>query len=249
MKETKPTDTDSMQDIDLHPRHESWVRISTHNNLIGIVIFLALAAFLVIVIDLHFSPAAIAAVGIVVALLLLGLIWRSTPQRRRGFLGNVGLTVRIKADLMTELGANDVNVDSSKGVVTLHGTVPYTDFREAAGHLARQQGAHQVINELTVDASVPRLPDSPVAGIPGVTTSEGALEVARQPSLEERVREALEYDPRVRSQVLIVRVEDGIAYLTGRQETTQASDAATEVAAHVPGILGVSNDIEILPSV
>jgi osmotically-inducible protein OsmY len=46
-----------------------------------------------------------------------------------------------------------------------------------------------------------------------------------------------------------VKVEDGIAYLTGRQDMVQAGDAATEVAAHVPGILGVSNDIEIESSV
>jgi len=58
----------------------------------------------------------------------------------------------------------------------------------------------------------------------------------------------MEDDPRVNAHVVFVRVEDGVAYLTGRQETTDASEAATEVAAHVSGILGVSNDIEIMPS-
>jgi len=48
---------------------------------------------------------------------------------------------------------------------------------------------------------------------------------------------------------MVVTVEGGIAYLTGRQERVQGSDAATEVAAHVPGVLAVSNDIEMMPGV
>ena len=183
-------------------------------------------------------------------LVVLWLVWRSTPQRRGGFLGNAGLTARIKADLITELGANDVNVDSSKGVVTLRGSVPYSNFRVSADELARRQGAHQVINELIVAATAPEGRPSPyLQGFSGVTTPEGAPEVATHLSLEEMVWKALEEDPRVHAHVLIVNVADGIAYLTGRQETVQASDAATEVAVHVPGILGVSNDIEILTSV
>jgi osmotically-inducible protein OsmY len=165
-------------------------------------------------------------------------------------MANAGLTVRIKADLITELGANSVNVDSSKGVVTLRGSVPYADFLRSAEELARRQGAREVVNELTVDVALAgRPPNSFVAGIPGVTAPEGAPEVPTHMPLAESVREALEDDSRVDAYVLIARVEEGIAYLTGRQETVQASDAATEVAAHVLGILGVSNDIEILPSV
>ena len=212
------------------------------------VILVALIAFFVGAIALHFNRTAFAALGICAALLLLGWIWRSIPQHHRGFLGNIGLTARVKADLLTELGANDVNVDSSNGVVTLRGSVPYADFREAAEHLSRRRGAHQVINELKVVHSAPARPDPYLQGFPGVTTPEGAPEVATHLSLVEMVQEALAADERVKAHLLVVRVEDGIAYLTGRQENIQANDAATEVALHVPGILGVSNDIEVLPS-
>jgi len=85
--------------------------------------------------------------------------------------------------------------------------------------------------------------------MPGVTTPEGAPEVDTKPPLEQVVREAMEDDPRVNSYLLSVSVEEGIATLTGRQDTVQASDAATEVATGVPGILGVDNDIEIEASV
>ena len=249
MKKKKLTDTELPQGLDLHPRHDSWVRISTHNNLIGFAIFLALAALFVVVINLHFSPVVLAALGVLTALVIIWFVWRNTPQHHTGFLGDIELTVRIKADIMTELGASDVNVDSSKGVVTLRGTVPYADFREAAEHLARRQGTHQVINELTVVPLAPGRPDTYLQGFPGVTTSEGGPEIAKQPSLVEMVREAFIADPRVNAHVVIVHVENGIAYLTGRQETVQASEATTEIAVHVPGILGVSNDIEIMPSV
>jgi osmotically-inducible protein OsmY len=247
MKEQEAIGTELPDGVDLHPRHASWVRISTHNTLIGLVMFVVFAALFVVVIDLHLSGASLAVLGVFGALILLVSLYMSTPRGRRGFLGNAGLTARIKADLVTELGANHVNVNSSRGVVTLLGTVPYADIREAAEHLARRRGARQVINELQVVPTSVWQPDPYVQGLPAVTTSPGAPEVTSRP-LAESVREALEDDPRVDAFVLVVRVEDGIAYLTGRQETVQASDAATEVAVHVPGILGVSSDIEVLPS-
>ncbi|MCC6444619.1 MAG: BON domain-containing protein [Armatimonadetes bacterium] len=52
--------------------------------------------------------------------------------------------------------------------------------------------------------------------------------------LEQSVREALDADPRVNANLVLVRIENGIAYLTGRQETVDARDAATEIVAHIP---------------
>ena len=118
---------------------------------------------------------------------------------------------------MADLGSYHVKVHSSQGVVTLRGQVAYADFREAAEQLARRIGARQVINELTVapEALARPTPDPEAAG--GVTASAGAPEVATRVPLEERVRTALEDDPRVDAYVLVVSVEDRIAYLTGRQ--------------------------------
>jgi len=39
---------DRIYGTDLHPRHESWARISTRGTFIGFLIFLALAALLVL---------------------------------------------------------------------------------------------------------------------------------------------------------------------------------------------------------
>lgn len=249
MSENKPSAIELQEGVDLHPRHESWVRITTNNSFIGFMIFIALAATFVILINSRFNPVALAAIGVLAFLILIWFVWRRSSKHRRGFPGNAGLTFRIKADLITELGASDINVDSSKGVVTLHGTVPHADFRVAAEDLARRRGAHQVINELKVVSLIPDQQASYLQGIPGLSTPEGAPGVATHMSLEETVREALEDDARVDAYVMIVNVQNGIAYLTGRQETVQASDAATEVAAHVSGILGVANDMEITPSI
>ena len=106
-----------------------------------------------------------------------------------------------------------------------------------------------MVNELRVTTSGSVPTDSYIAGMPGVTTPEGAPEVEAHLPLEEMVRVALEDDKRVNAYLLVIRVEDGVARLTGRQDTTDASDAASEVALRVPGIIGISNDIEIEPSV
>lgn len=253
MNKKESTGRESFERVDGHPRHESWIPITTHNSLVGFAIFLVYGALFVIVMQLHLSRSGLEAVAMVVGLLtaviILWLLWKGTPQHRRGFLGNAGLTARVKANIITELGANNINVDSSKGVVTLDGTVRNANFREAAERLARECGADQVVNELNVAPSATGRTDSYVLGFPGVTASAGGPEVATRRSLEETVREALEDDPRVDARVMEVRVADGIAYLTGRQETTDASAAATEVAAHVPGILGASNDVEVMPSI
>jgi len=166
-------------------------------------------------------------------------------------LQNAELTLKIKtAVIMDErIGAGDINVDTNGSVVTLRGTIPNGALREVAEGIALRHGARQVVNELVLEnpageeagASVPE-------EFPRVTTSAGAP-VVEGPSLLEAVEAALAADRRVNEHLLYVKVEDGVAYLTGRQDTVSARDAATEVATHVPGIVGVNNDLEVLASV
>ena len=250
MNEIHSAGIKQLDSVELHPSHESWAHITTHNNFVAFLIFLVFAALFVVTINLHLSPGHLRSLGLFVgmaaAVVIVWVVWRSRSRRHRGFLANAELAAHIKGDLMTELGVSHVNVASSNGAATLRGTVPYADFRGAAEQLARQDGAQKVVDELTVAGSAPARPESYLQGLPGVTTPEGAPEVERGGTLAERVREALEDDPRVNANVMRVGVEDGIAYLTGRQGTTIGGNAATEVAAHVPGVLGVSNEIEII---
>ncbi len=43
-----------VEGTDLHPRHASWARISTRNTFIGFVIFLLIAAFFALWIEMRF---------------------------------------------------------------------------------------------------------------------------------------------------------------------------------------------------
>ena len=130
MNKKNSTNAEILDGAQMHPQHESWVRITTRSTLVGSALLVALIALLLIVIALHLNSGSVAFLGVLIALVLVGFGWRSTPMRRRGLLGNAELTMRIKSDLETELGASDVNVDSVNGVVTLRGSVPYANFRE-----------------------------------------------------------------------------------------------------------------------
>jgi osmotically-inducible protein OsmY len=168
-------------------------------------------------------------------------------------LTDAGLTLKIKTALIADerVVAGDINVDTVEGTVILRGTVPSSVERELAEAIAVANGAHEVQNELGVTEldTPPRtiIPDA----FPGVSASAGAPRVEPAiPRLEEAVRAALAADRRVNEHLIIVAVDPNhTAILTGRQDTVDARDAATEAATHVPGIAAVVNDLEVLPSV
>jgi hyperosmotically inducible periplasmic protein len=166
-------------------------------------------------------------------------------------LHDAELTLKVKTALIADerIGAGSINVDTRNGIVTLRGRVPNDALREVAEGIALRHGARQVVNALALahpdgEGAGVRIPDD----FPRVTTPAGAPVIER-PSLTEAVAAALVADPRVNEHLIYVQVENGLASLTGRQETVAASEAATEVAAHVPGILGVNNDLEVMPSI
>jgi len=168
-----------------------------------------------------------------------------------GFLTDASMTARIKTALLAEplLDGAEFNVDTLDDVVTLCGAVRNEAQRELAGAIARQHAPQRVEDELVVEPARGAPPPSTgVQGLPAVTTPEGAPP-APGPPPEEAVRRALADDDRVNEHLVSVRVENGVAYLTGRQDTVEAREAATEAAAHAPGIVGVVNDLEVLASV
>jgi hyperosmotically inducible periplasmic protein len=166
-------------------------------------------------------------------------------------LHDAELTFKIKAALVMDerIGAGRINVNTVDGVVTLQGAVPNQALRAVAEGVAVRQGARRVVNELALEdrdgqATVASLAD----GLPRVTTPAGAP-VDDRPPLAESVRAALAADRRVNEHLIYVEAENGAVYLTGRQETVDAVDAATEVATHVPGVVAVNNDLEVMPSI
>ncbi|HEY3282278.1 MAG TPA: BON domain-containing protein [Armatimonadota bacterium] len=165
-----------------------------------------------------------------------------------GVLADIGLTLRVKSALLADerAGAGSINVDTRDGVVYLSGRVPNGAIRQLAEDIARSHGAHTVVNSLSAleeESSDPYLED-----LPPVTTPEGAPE-QQGPRLEEQVKAALEADDRVNPHLVEVVVDHRVAFLSGRQETAEAHDAAVSTAAHVPGVLAVQDSLDVKPSV
>ena len=169
-----------------------------------------------------------------------------------GMLDDAVLTGKVKAALLTDefIDGAGINVNTVDRVVTLEGTVASLVQRKLAAEVATLHGAHEVRNLLEVHGEPVPEPTSPMAtGARGrVTTSPGAP-LSERADLEEAVHHALAADRRVNEHLLQVQVENNSVFLSGRQGDVAARDAAIESAAHVPGVVGVVDDIEIMPAV
>jgi hypothetical protein len=53
MGDKESSNEDRVYGTDLHPRHESWARISTRGTMVGFVVFLVLAGLFVLWINLE----------------------------------------------------------------------------------------------------------------------------------------------------------------------------------------------------
>jgi osmotically-inducible protein OsmY len=71
-------------------------------------------------------------------------------------------------------------------------------------------------------------------------------QVAADTATSERVYAALKGSPRYFYPALEVRVDDGVAYLTGLAFDGPDRDAATWIARDVPGVRAVTNAIEVV---
>jgi len=162
------------------------------------------------------------------------------------------LTGKVKAALLLDerISAAGINVNTVDGIVTLEGTVESAVQRRLAEDVAILHGAHEVRNELEVPAEQDKAPITavPLSALGRVTTPPGAPPSERA-ELEERVRKALAQDTRVDEHALVVEVRDNTAILSGRQGDVDAHNAAVETALHIPGIVAVDDEIEIMPAV
>ena len=167
------------------------------------------------------------------------------------FLADAALTLKLKAAYLADerIKSGNVHVDVMNGVVTLTGKVPYEAVREVVEGVAVRNGATRVHNELVVTDELFATPSVIVPDdAPQVTASAGADPV-EEPSAAEAVKAALAANPNVNEHLVSVQVDRGVVYLSGRQDNEAAHRAAVEVAAHTPGVVGVTDELETLPSV
>jgi osmotically-inducible protein OsmY len=132
----------------------------------------------------------------------------------------------LQLDWDSRLRQSDISVNVKKGVVTLTGTV-----NSYAKKLAAQKAAHRVPGVLDVANDI----EVKVTGSLQRTDSE----IARA------IRHALEWDVLVPSYKIHSTVANGLVTLEGEVEYYSEWAAAERAVAHLSGVRGVINKIEV----
>jgi len=127
----------------------------------------------------------------------------------------------------TRLQDGNIHVDVFDGIVTLTGNVRLlAESSIAADDAWRVKGVRQVINNIAVSPSAER------------SDADIAADVVN----------ALKYDNRVDLKSIVVQVAGGVVTLTGTAGSTIERRAADEDAWYTPGVIAVSNQIEVSPT-
>lgn len=141
------------------------------------------------------------------------------------------ITTKIKLALLTTDGVSGtaIKVDTIAGQVTLYGKVHSAEEKAKAENVARKiDGVQGVRNLLQVVAP----------------EHEAAMQVSDD-ALKQRVEQALEADPSLKSSSIAVQsVNQGVVLLSGTAKTLSAHLRAVEVAAAVPGVHRVASEIQ-----
>ena len=145
------------------------------------------------------------------------------------------VTMKTKISLMTTEGVSttDLNVDTVKGVVTLHGKVATEAEKAKAETVARGiEGAKQIKNLLQV-----------------VPTAQRAVVERSDDEIKTGVEAAFSANRRVdTSGIKVASVNKGVVLLSGRTKSLEAHLESVEVANAVRGVRRVSTEAEVVPA-
>jgi len=140
------------------------------------------------------------------------------------------ITTKVKLALLTSGGVSgtDIKVDTVIGRVTLYGKAYSDEEKAKAETIALQvEGVTGVRNLLVV-----------------APEHEKAIRLSDD-DLRLRVEQALQADPSLKSSDIAVEsVNQGVVVLGGRAKTLSAHLRAAEVAAAVPGVRGITSEIQ-----
>src|SRR6202166_180692 len=140
------------------------------------------------------------------------------------------ITTKVKLALLTTEGVSGtaIKVDTVIGRVTLYGKAYSAEEKAKAESIARQvKGVEDVRNLLVV-----------------APEHEKAMRLSDD-DLKLRVEQALQADPSLKSSNIAVEsVNHGVVLLNGTAKTLSAHLRAAEVAASVPGVRGITSEIQ-----
>ena len=145
------------------------------------------------------------------------------------------VTMKTKIALMTTEGVSttDLNVDTVKGVVTLHGKVATDAEKAKAENVTRGiEGAKDVKNLLQV-----------------VPSAQRAVVERSDDLVKTGVEAAFKANRRVAdSGINVASVNRGVVLLSGKTKSLQAYLESVEVASAVRGVRRVSTEVEVVPA-
>ena len=145
------------------------------------------------------------------------------------------LTAKAKVALMTTEGiqTSHLNVDTVKGVVTLHGQVPAADQKSKAADVVRKlDGVKEVKNLLQVVPSAERK---------AVKRSDD--EIKKDLDTAWKSHKALKD-----SGIKVQSVNDGVVLLSGKTKSHAAYVESVEIADAVRGVKRVSSEVVLEPA-
>jgi hyperosmotically inducible periplasmic protein len=170
--------------------------------------------------------------GLLIIALAVGACTATRTQQSAGeVVDDSVLTAKVKTALIDDpvAKANDVNVETYRGVVQLGGFVETAEQKARAGEVARGvSGVKEVRNDLRVSSDQATV---------GQVVDDSALTAA--------VKGKLIADQTMQSYKVNVETQNGIVQLTGFVDSSDAKNRASEVARSVDGVKDVRNDLEV----
>jgi hyperosmotically inducible protein len=151
---------------------------------------------------------------------------QSTTDSMKTNVSDSWITAKTKIALFADSSApgTSVNVETTKGMVSLRGKVATDAEKKAAEEIARRiEGVQAVRNELQV--------------VPG---SAKKVVEAKDDEITKQVKNRFKADSKLKS--LDVRTDNGVVTLQGKLPSIMDSARASQKAREVPGVRSVRND-------
>jgi len=155
--------------------------------------------------------------------------------------------IQAKYFLDDKIKARRIDVNSSNGIVTLHGEVLSDDERAQALLLARTtEGVQRVDDNLTVVIEPQReVTSSPALSTAPGATAQGTAAAKVDDTMTTRLQTKLSSDGLVRSADIRVTAKNGIILLEGTVPTSVAKQRALTLAREAEGVTQVVDRIRV----
>ena len=170
-----------------------------------------------------------------IAIGIAGIVIMGALVARAADRPDAWVTMSTKVALMTTDGVStsNLNVDTVKGVVTLHGKVKTAEEKAKAEQVAKGvEGAKEVKNLLQV-----------------VPSADRKVVERSDDDIQKAVDKAFKANKQVNdSGIKVASVNKGVVLLSGKTKSMAAHLQAVKLADAVHGVRRVSTEVEVVPS-